>query len=485
MEDSTLKNKAINGFQWGLIDNLANSGITFVIGLVLANLLSPEEFGILAIVVIFVNLSASIIDGGFARALIRKVEADDKDYNTVFYSNLATSLALMCLFIVCAPWVASFFHQPILAEIMPVMSVILLFNAGQMIHKTLLIKALDFRSQAIASFIASVCSGIVGIAMAIVGFGIWSLVCQQMSRQFLLLLCLWILNKWRPRRIFSKACFKDLFGFSIKLLIADLINSIYKDIFFVVIGKFYSAKDLGYYNRSDQFNLIFSNSLSMVIQRVTLPVLSQFQDDLERFRHVFRKFSIYSAMITFPLVFFLAAAAEPVIILLVGEKWRPSVEYLQIMSLYGAIYPLQVLNINILNVLKRSDYILKLEIIKKCVFFPVILIGIFTSLKAMIWAAVVYYHIEFFMNSWYSKRMIGYSTLQQVWDLKFVYLASMVISLVVWAVTLLPLSYWVMLLLQIIISCLLYITVYSVFKYPEYFELKDICVKQIRNIVAR
>lgn len=485
MEDSAIKNKAVNGFQWGLIDNLANSGITFIVGLILANLLSPEEFGILAIVVIFVNLSTAIIDGGFAKALIRKVEADDEDFNTVFYSNLATSIALMFLFNISAPWVASFFNQPILAKIMPVMSVILLFNAGQIIHKTMLIKALDFRSQAIASLVASVSSGIIGIMMALLGFGIWCLVCQQISRQFLLLLCLWILNKWRPSYTFSKSCFKDLFGFSVKLLIADLINSIYKDIFLVVIGKIYSAKDLGYYNRSDQFNLIFSNNLSMVIQRVTLPVLSQFQDDIERFRHVFRKFTIYSAMITFALVFLGAATAEPVIIILVGEKWRPSIEYLQIMSLYGAIYPLQVLNINVLNVMKRSDRILKLEIIKKIIFVFVIVIGIHTTLKTMLWAAVVYYHIEFFLNSCYSKHMIGYSSFQQVWDLKFVYLVSMATSIVVWTITLLPISYWIMLLLQVIISCTLYLIVYSFFKYQEFFELKDICIKQIRNIVVR
>lgn len=471
MGEDSIRKKSINGFQWAVLDNLANSGITFVVGLVLANLLSPVEFGILGILMIFINLSMTIIDGGFVTALIRKLDVTEKDYNTVFYSNLLVSLVLLLLLVVGSPLIARFFDQPILADVLPVISVILVINALTLIPKAQFTKAIDFKRQALASLIASLTSGAVGISLALCGFGVWSLVWQQVFRAGCLLVCLWVMSHWHPRLIFSVESFRELFGFGSKILAANLINSLYKDMFLAVIGKMFSAKDLGYYNRADQFNLIFSNNLSVVIQRVSMPALSLLQDDKEALRRSYRKFTMFSALVTFALVFALAAMAKPVILTLLNEEWLPSVIYLQVMCLYAAIYPLQQLNLNILNVMKRSDYVLKLEIVKKALFTLVILTGFFFDILTMIWAAVIYYYIEFFLNSWYSHRLIGYGSLSQIRDVLPLYIVSILVSATIWLLTLTPLFPPVVLGCQILLAILLYPLCYGLLRQPEFLEL--------------
>ena len=235
--NSSIKSKTVNGFKWGLIDNLANSGVTFLVGLVLANLLMPEEFGILGIITIFINLSITLIDGGLATALIRKKDVSELEYNTVFYANLSVSIILMLFLFLGSNYIAAFFDQPILAPTLSVMCLVLLINTLSLIPKTILIKKLDFKSQAIFSLIASLLSGGVGVVMAYNGCGVWALVGQQLLRQMLMAIGFWCVCRWHPRFLFSIECFKDLFGFGSKLLAANVVNSLFKDAFLAVIGK--------------------------------------------------------------------------------------------------------------------------------------------------------------------------------------------------------------------------------------------------------
>lgn len=476
---SSSKSKTVNGFKWGVIDNFANSGVTFLVGLVLARLLSAEEFGVLGIITIFINLSITIIDGGLATALIRKKNVNELEYNTVFYSNLCISIFLMLLLLVSSDFIASFFEQPILSSTLSVMSLVLLINAFSLLPKTILIRNLDFKSQAIFSLVSSLLSGIIGITMAYCGFGVWSLVGQQLSRQTFLMCGYWIAGKWRPRWMFSRTCFIDLFGFGSKLLVANLINSIFKDSFLTVIGKIYSPRDLGFYNRAEQFNTILSSNFGQIVRKVSLPSLSQIQDDEERLRVTYRKLMRYIAILSFAAVFTLAAVAEPLIIVLIGEKWLPSVKLLQIMSLYAAIYPLNMLNLNVLNLRRRSDYLLKLEIIKKILFIPVIAVGFFFKLEVMLWAAVIYYYIEFFINGWYSKRLIGYGIFDQIKDLSGVYIISMFVAILVYTMTALSLSNWLILISQLFVSVLLLVIIYKITKQPEVEEIEEYCKTKI------
>ncbi len=465
--------------KWGLLDNLANSGVTFLVGLILARMLSPIEFGILGIITIFINLSIVIIDGGFATALIRKPNADNNDYNTVFYANIIVSISLIILLYFTSGSIAAFFDQPLLEQVLPVMSLILLFNACSLIQKTILVKQLDFKSQALVSLVSSTTSGILGISAAFQGWGVWSLAIQQISRQFIMMIGLWIANHWIPAFRFSAHSFHELFGFGSKILLANIINSIYKDMFLAVIGKMYTARDLGYYNRAEQFNLIFSNNFGQIVQKVSLSALSQVQHNTIRFHASLRKMTRYVGIFTFAAVFGLSAIAKPLIITLVGQKWEYSVHLLQIMSLYAAIYPLQQLNLNILNIRKRSDIILRLEILKKTLFTFVIVVGFFFRLEWMLWAAVIYYYIEYILNSWYSKKLAGYGTWSQLKDLLPFYFISIVVSVGVWTFTFLDISYLLMIPLQILSALLLYIIIYALMGTPEYYEVKTFFITKI------
>lgn len=477
--NSSVKSKTVNGFKWGVIDNFANSGVTFVVGLVLARLLLPEEFGVLGIITIFINLSITIIDGGLATALIRKKDVCELEYNTVFYSNLCVSFLLMLLLLLGSGAIADFFGQPILLPTLSVMSLVLLINTLSLIPKTILIKRLDFKSQAIFSLIASLSSGAVGIIMAYKGFGVWSLVAQQLSRQILMAVGFWYVCHWHPKIMFSISSFKDLFGFGSKLLVANLVNSLFKDAFIAVIGKFYSTKDLGYYNRAEQFNAILSSNLGQIVRKVSLPTLSQIQDEDERLKATFRKLMMYVAILSFAAVFTLSATAEPLIVLLIGDRWLPSVSLLRIMCFYAAIYPLNMLNLNVLNVRKRSDYMLKLEIIKKLMFLPVIAVGFFFEIKVMLWAAVIYYYIEFFINGWYSYKLIGYGTKAQVKDLCGIYLISFTVALIAYSLTMLPLDAWLILSLQLLVMGCLLVIIYRLIGQQEYLEIEQYCKSKI------
>ena len=255
-------------------------------GLVLARILTPEEYGILATIMIFIAIANSIVDSGFSNALIRKLDAKSVDYNTVFYFNLVVSVAMYALLYVAAPWISEFFRQPVLVKVTRVIGVVLLINALAIIQRTLFVRNVDFKTQTKVSLIASLSSGAVGIGMAYGGCGVWSLVGQQISRQLMNTVFLWIYGKWRPALEFSKRSFRELFSFGSKLMLSSLIDTIYKNIYYLVIGRFYTSATLGQYTRAEQFNSIFSTNLTAVVQRVSYPVLSSIQNEPDRLRSV-------------------------------------------------------------------------------------------------------------------------------------------------------------------------------------------------------
>lgn len=273
----TLKSKTVHGVGWSLIDNVSGSGVSFLVGLVLARLLSPDEYGIMAMLAIFLAISNSIVDSGFSSALIRKNDVVELDYNTTFYFNLIVSFFLYCLLYISAPFISDFFSEPLLIPVTRVLGIVLIVNACSIIQRTILVKAVDFKTQTKISLISSISSGVIGVSMALCHCGVWSLVGLQLSRQVLNSLFLWIYGKWKPLWEFSYRSFKEMFGFGSKLLLSGLIDTIYKNIYYIVIGRFYSAAQLGQYTRAEQFTSIFSSNLTSVIQRVSYPVLSSIQ----------------------------------------------------------------------------------------------------------------------------------------------------------------------------------------------------------------
>lgn len=477
----SLRNKAITGVGWSLAENLVTSGVTFLVGVILARLLSPDEFGIIGMITIFIAISNSLIDSGFSTALIRKTDAQSIDYNTVFYFNLISGAILSILLFVSAPYIGIFFNEPSLVLVTRVMSSSVLISSFGIIQYTLLMKKLDFKSQTKISFIASFTSAIVGILMAVEGLGIWSLVGLQLSRQCVNTCLLWLYCKWYPSIVFSKKSFIELFNFGSKLLISGLIDTIYKNIFYVVIGKYYNAAQLGQYTRAEQFNTLFSINLTNIIQRVSFPVLSSIQNESERMKNVYCYVIKITMLITFACMFGLAAVAKPLIILLIGEKWLTAAGYLQIICFAGMLYPLNAINLNILQVKGRSDIFLKLEIIKKFLAIIPIIAGIMYNIEYLLWGSVVITYISYFLNSYYSEKMIGYSTVNQIKDILPAFLISFVVAFIMWGISFLHMKNIYILLIQCLIGISLAICIYEKIKLKEYIEIKKLIITIVKR----
>ena len=477
-----LKQKTVSGFKWSFTDNIANGGITFLVSLILARLLSPDEFGIIGMITVFIAISNSFIDSGFSNALIRKTDTKNIDYNTVFYFNLVVGLFFYCILYLCAPLISHFFKEPTLIPITRVIGIVLIINALSIIQRTIFVKKIDFKTQTKISLFSSVLSGIIGVGMAFGKCGVWSLVGQQISRQFFNTLFLWIYSSWRPSWEFSKISFKEMFGFGSKLLLSGLIDTTYKNIYYLIIGRYYAANQLGQYTRAEQFNSVFSSNLTSVVQRVSYPALSSIQDKPEHLKSAYRKIMKTTMLISFTCMLGLAAIAQPLLFVLIGEKWLPAAGYLQIICFAGMLYPLHALNLNILQVKGRSDLFLKLEIIKKIIAVIPILMGIFWGIKIMLWGSVCTSIFAYFLNSHYSAYLINYPAKEQMKDILPSFGIASLVTICMWSIILIPISnYLIILLLQCLFGGLLALFLYERTKLSEYMDAKQIVFSLIRR----
>lgn len=485
MAEESLKNKTVKGASWSFIDNIAGQGITFLVGLVLARLLTPEEYGLIGIITIFIAVFNSIVDSGFSNALIRKKDAKDIDYNTVFISNLVVSVVLFGVLFLCAPVISRFFNQPQLIPLLRVMGSIVIINAFAIIQRTIFVKNVDFKTQTKVSLISSITSGVVGIGMAVSGCGVWSLVGQQISRQFLNTALLWFYSQWYPKLQFSFQSFKELFSFGWKLLVSGLIDTVWREIYQVVIGKCYAPATLGQYTRAQQFASICSSNLTTVVQRVSYPILSSVQDDKERLKNGYKRIIKVTMLLTFTLMLGLAAVSKPMILVLIGEQWLPSVPFLQIICLQMMLYPLHSLNLNMLQVQGRSDLFLKLEIIKKIIAIGPLLLGIFVNIYWMLGGSVIIGFIAYYLNVYYSGPFLNYSIKEQVKDILPSFGVALAMAVPVFAMSFIPLNPFILLPLQIVVGAVITITICEATRLSEYLELKDIILPTIIKITNR
>lgn len=485
MADESLKHKTVKGASWSFIDSIAGQGITFLVGLVLARLLTPEEYGLIGIITIFIAVFNSIVDSGFSNALIRKNDAKDIDYNTVFITNLVLSVVLFGTLYVSAPAISRFFSQPQLIPLLRVMGIIVIINAFAIIQRTILVKKVDFKTQTKVSLISSISSGVVGIGMALNGLGVWSLVGQQISRQFLNSAFLWFYSKWYPKLQFSIQSFKELFSFGWKLLASSLIDTVWREIYQVVIGKYYTPVALGHYTRAQQFASICSSNLNSVVQRVSFPVLSSVQDDKERLKNGYKRIIKVSMLITFTLMLGLTAVAKPLVLALIGEQWLPCVPFLQIICLQMMLYPLHSLNLNMLQVQGRSDLFLKLEIIKKIIAVGPILLGIFVDIYWMLGGSVVTGFIAYYLNAYYSGPFLNYSIKEQVKDILPSFGVALAMAIPVFVMSFIPMNSFILLPLQILAGVIITISICEMTKLPEYLEIKGIVMPVINKIIKR
>lgn len=451
-----LKSETISGVKWTAIEKFSTQIVNFLLGLLLARLLSPSDFGTIGMLGIFMAISGTFIDSGFSNALIRKPEISDKDYSTAFYFNIVVGLLCYAIMFVCSPLIARFFDMPILNGIVKVYSVTLFINSLTSVQYAKLNRELNFKLQARISFVSALVTGILGVVLAYLGLGVWALVWQSIASAVLRAALLWIFAHWHPSSRFSKESFKYLFSYGSKLLASGLLHTIYSNISTLAIGKFYTSNDLGYYSRGNQFATLPSSNITGILQKVTFPLLAKIQDDDERLIAVYRKYIRVTSCGIFFLMTLLAALAKPLICLLLTDKWADAAIYCQLFCFALMFDHICQLNLNLLQVKGRSDLFLKLEVIKKSIAFVILCAAIPFGVTAICVSSIIYTQIAVFINTYYTGKLFGLGYLSQFKDYGKYLLAAVTVCVPVFFLNLIGLSDMLVLILGVVIAALLY-----------------------------
>lgn len=457
----SLRQQSISGVVWSSIEKFSFQGINFVIAIILARMLSPSDFGLVGMLAMFIAFSQVFIDSGFSSALIQKQNRTDVDFSTSFWVNLFISVFFFVILFVFAPYIAQFYGISELSSITRAIAATLIINALCAVHKTKLVIAVDFKTQAKASFPSAVLSGIIAIICAYCGYGVWALVYQSILNSVFTTVFLYILVRWIPKCSFSKESFRRLFSFGSKLLIASIIHTIYSNSHSLVIGKIFNATNLGYYTRANQFSVIVATNGSGIISRVTFPILSEIQNDLERLSKIYRKYIKLACFVFFPMMTGLAALASPIIRFLLGDVWIPAIILLQLLCFAAMWDPISAINLNLLYVSGRSDLVLKLEIIKKTIAIIILIFSAFIGLKAICIGQICYACIAFFLNTHYTGKIINLSFANQIKDIFPYFILSIAMGIVILFGSVVVTSP----ILQIAIGCLLGIVFYCLVAY--------------------
>ncbi len=430
MSDSRSR-KAASSFAFKLIESAGMQGIAFVVSLLLARALTPGDYGVLALLTVFIAVSQVFVQSGLNTALIQKKDVDECDTSSVFWVSLAISLVLYVILFLAAPVIAAYYEMPALNDTLRVLALVLIPGALVSVESAVVARQMAFRKQMLCSLAATVLSGCVGVGMALSGMGYWALVGQQLTNQFALAMLLLIVVRWVPRLMFSWARVKVLIRFGWKLLASSLLDTGYQNLRSAVIGKMFPSDVLGYYNRGKQFPELMMNAVNGSIQSVMLPVLSEQQDDAARMKQMMRRSVMVSSFLVLPMMAGLAAVAQPLIHLLLTEKWLPCVPFLQIICIDFAFYPIHTANLQAINAMGRSDVMLKLEVIKKAYGLIILAVTalVFRSVYAIAWGAVVSTLLSAVVNASPNKKLLDYGYLEQMKDV----LPSAAMSLIMFA----------------------------------------------------
>lgn len=423
-----LKQKTQKGLAWSMIERFATQGVQFLFSIILARLLSPNDYGIIAMPLVFLAIAQCFIDSGFSTALIRKPQLSDEDLSTAFYFNIGVGIICYLVLFCTSPLIADFYKTPILDKLLKVTALATLFNPLCAVQQAILTKEINFKTQAVVSLSGAFFSGIIGLVFAYNGFGVWALVFQQVGGYLIRTILLWILCKWMPKLLWSWESFHYLWGFGSKMLGSGLLETIYNNIYPIVIGKYFSAQDLGNYTRAQQFSALPSSNVTGVLQRVTFPVLSYIQNEDDRLAINYRKILKLSAFLIFPMMLMLSAIADPLIRVLLTDKWRGCVILLQIICLQMMWYPIHAINLNLLTVKGRSDLFLRLEIFKKIVGVSILCVSIPNGIIWMVSGGVLSSLIALIINTYYTGKLIKVGFFVQMKDL----IPIVVISIIMW-----------------------------------------------------
>ncbi len=460
--------KVLNNFLWRFLERCGAQGVTFIVSIVLARILGPNVYGTIALVTVFITILQVFVDSGLGTALIQKKDADDTDFSTVFYFNVIVCLVLYGMMFLAAPLVASFYDDPQLTPVIRALSLTVVISGVRGIQQSYVSKKLLFKRFFFSALGGTVTSAVVGIYMAYNGYGVWALVGQTLTSNLVTTFIMWLTVKWRPKLLFSFQRLKGLFSYGWKLLTSSLIDTVYKEIRSLIIGKKYSAESLAYYNKGQQFPQLIVANINTAIDSVLLPVMSEAQDDRERVKAMTRRAIKTSTYVMAPLMVGLAMCGEPLIELLLTEEWLPCVPFLRVFCFTHMIYPIHTANLNAIKAMGRSDMFLKLEIIKKIIGMAVLLATFWISVEAMAYSLLFTAVSSSFINSFPNKKLLDYSYIDQVIDILPSLILSAFMGAVVYAVQFIGLSSILTLLIQVPVGVIIYVIGSKIFKLDSF-----------------
>jgi len=411
------KEKAVSGILWSLWQQISAKLVGFGISIFLARILDPSQFGLIAMLSLFIAIGNSLLDSGLTASLIRTPDADHRDFSTVFYFNLAGSSLLYALLFLFAPLIADFYNQPILKAVVRVYSLILIINAFFGVQSTILIKDMKFKLQTNIQIPAAIGGGLLGILLAKLGYGVWSLVWMGLCTSFLSTALHWIYSPWRPGLVFDRELFKKHINFGYKMTVSGLIDTVYQNLYLIIIGKYFSASQLGFYSRADSLSQLPISNISAAINKVTYPMFAQIAHDPVQLKNVYKKLMQQVIFWNAPALIFLCVVARPLIHVLLTDKWLPAVPYFQILCVCGIMYPLHAYNLNILKVMGKGSLFLKLEVVKKVLCAAGILLFIPFGIYGLLYFQLFFNFVAYYINSTYSGRLISYPIREQIEDI--------------------------------------------------------------------
>ena len=474
----SLKKQAVSSIFWTSLQQFSNQGVSFIVSLILARLLMPAEFGLIAMIGIFMAVGRSLIDSGLNQSLIRTSNVTDEDLNSVFIYNLCGSILIYLIVYFTAPFISSFYNQPILTNIVRVFCLTFIINAFYTIPNTILTKNLNFKTQMRVTTPSLIIGGIVGIILAYLKFGVWSLVYSSLVQSIAQAVQLWFWSDWKPSWHFNKSIFKTHFKYGYKLTLSALLDTLFNNIYPIIIGKFFAPTQVGFFNRADTLKQLPVTSMGRILNKVTFPLFSTIKNENVRLKSLYKKLMQLVIFIVAPTILFMSALAEPLFRLLFTEKWLPAVPYFQILCWNGILYPIHSYNLNILKVKGRSDLFLKLEIIKKITISLMIIVSFQFGIYGLLYSSVIFSFVGFFINTYYSGRFINYKSWEQIKDIFPTILLATVCAVLIYFFDRNFQTFFHYDFLRLIIASffglIIYISISLAFKIQSLFELINI-----------
>jgi teichuronic acid exporter len=422
----SLRNSATKGIVWTFAEQFGNQFIGFIISVILARILLPEQFGLIGMIAIFVAIGNTLLHSGLTKSLIRTEDVDTDDYSTVFYFNLFASILVYISIYLLAPVIASFYDQIELIQLIRVYCITFIFTGLSAVQIARLTKNMDFRIQTIIAIPAAIAGGIVGVVMALYGFGVWSLVWSSVITALVNSVQLWFYSNWHPTSNFDFKKLKVHLSYGYKLTISELLDRFFQNIFIIIIGKYFSAGQVGFYTRAETMNQLPVKNLSRALDKVTFPLFVKIKNNESKLRSVYKRLMGTVVFVVTPVMVTLAILAEPLFRFLFTEKWLPAVPYFQILCLTGILFPIHSYNLGVVNVKGRSDIFLKLEVIKKILIVVMLIVAVPFGIKALLYGQVIISILAFFINSHYSGKFLNYTAFQQLKDILPIFLLSII-----------------------------------------------------------